>query len=139
MTATVNAFIIAQTQMVGTAFAQFGPAAHLTGFTYFYSSPVGPPLKNWNDVPIMTEATAGQEFQSDIYSYKANTTLKKATSYYSSQANSLGWSCYQATGSGGTGDQSTHDADFSCGSFTIIITSFDNNAGQVLVVINKVP
>jgi hypothetical protein len=96
-------------------------------------------LQNWHDVPIMTDATAGQEFQSDIYSYKADATLQGATTFYSNQVNSLGWSCIQASGSGGTGDQATHDSDFVCSSFTIIVTSFDKEASQVLVVINKAP
>lgn len=138
-TATWVAFVAAQTQMVGTAAAQFGSMAHLSGFSIFYANPVGTPLQSWHDVPIMLEATAGQEFQSDIYSYKATVTLQKATGFYSSQANSLDWSCMQATGTGGIGDQAEHDAEFVCGSFTIVITSFDNDPAHVLVVINKAP
>jgi hypothetical protein len=136
----MNAFIAQQTQMVGTAVIEFGPMAHLSGYMIFYSNPVGTPLESWQDIPIMKEATAGQEFQSDIYSYKAAATLQQASAFYSKQANSLNWSCFpMASGYGGSGSQSTHDATLICGKLTIIMTSYDNNPGQVLVVINKAP
>jgi hypothetical protein len=135
---TATAFIARQTEMVGTAVAQFGPSANLTGFTIFYSNPVGTPLKSWHDVPIMPEATAGQEFQSDIYSYKAATTLSKATQFYNGKVSSLHWSCFPtATGTGGSGSSAEHDSAFMCGSMTIIVVSFDNDTKHVLVVIEK--
>ncbi len=88
----------------------------------------------------MKEATTGQEFQPDIYSYKATATLKQGTNFYKSASNSPHWSCFPtATGSGGTGSQATHSATLLCGSLTIIITSFDNDSDHVLVVVNKAP
>jgi hypothetical protein len=136
--ATYAVFVARQTEMVGTAMAQVGPSAHLSGFLIFYSHPVGTPLSTWHDIPIMSQATAGQEFQSDIYSYTATATLDQANQYYSSKANSLNWSCFPpATGYGGTGSGANHSVTFMCQGFTIIITSFDNDTKQVLVVINK--
>ncbi len=39
LTATISAAIAQQTQMVGTAFAQMGPMAHLFGFLIFLFKP----------------------------------------------------------------------------------------------------
>jgi hypothetical protein len=137
--ATYSAFIARQTQMVGTEVAQLGPSAHLMGFMIFYSNPVGTPVQNWHEVPVMSQATAGQEFQSDIYSYKAAVTLAQAVQFYASASNSQKWNCIQATGKAGSGSGMTHSSTFMCGGFTIIVTSFDNDPKQVLVVINKAP
>lgn len=139
ISSTFSSFIAMQTMMVGTAFAQMGPSAHLSGYLIFYSNPVGTPVQTWHNVPIMTQATAGQEFQSDIYSYKAAATLAQGTQFYSSKQSSLNWSCTIATGYGGSGTNKTHSSTFVCRGFTIIVTSFDNNPKNILVVINKVP
>jgi len=137
-TPTINPALVLLTQMVGTEFAQLGPSAHLIGFLNFYSNPTGTPLESWHDVPIMKEATAGQEFQADIYSYKAATTLQKATSFYASQANAM--HCFPpGSGSAGTGSQANHQATFICGPLTIVVDSFDSDPNQVLVVLNKAP
>lgn len=139
-TETVNPINAVQTQLVGTEFAQIGPAAHLTGFATLYSNPTGTPVESWHGIPIMKEATAGQEFQADIYSYKAAATLQQATAFYSKQSSALNWSCFPpASGSAGTGDLANHQSTFLCGPLNIIIASFDKDPSQVLVVLNKAP
>jgi hypothetical protein len=117
-----------------------GPSAHLIGFLTVYANPTGTPLESWHDIPIMQEATAGQEFQADIYSYKAAATLQQATAFYTKQASTLNWSCFPpASGSSGTGDQANHQSTFLCGPITIAVASFDKDPSQVLVVLNKAP
>ena len=139
-TATVSQLVALQTQIVGTEFALMGPSAHLIGFLNLYSNPAGTPLESWHDIPIMQEATAGQEFQADIYSYKASATLQQATAFYAKQASTLNWSCFPpASGSSGTGDQANHQTTFLCGPITILAASFDKDPSQVLVVLNKAP
>lgn len=139
-TPTVDPVHAQQTQLVGTMFAMMGPSAHLMGFVDLYSNPVGAPLESWHDIPIMKEATAGQEFQADIYSYKATATLKQATDFYTKQSRALNWSCFPpSTGSSGTGNNANHQSTFLCGPITILIASFDRDASQVLVVLNKAP
>jgi hypothetical protein len=125
--------------MVSTAFAQMGFSAHLMGFLIFYSNPVGTPLQTWHDVPIMPQATSGQEFQSDIYSYKAAASLEQGTKFYSDKSKSLNWSCTLVTGYGGTGSGANHSSTFMCNGITVIVTSFDKDSGHILVVINKAP
>lgn len=137
--ATYAAFIANQTEMVGTEAAQLGPMAHMLGYLIFYSNPVGTPLQNWHDIPIMPQATAGQEFQADIYSYKASATFVDATRFYAAKSSSLGWSCVQSTGNSGTGSSANHSTTFLCQGFLLNVTSFDNDPNHVLVVINKAP
>ncbi|HTX79583.1 MAG TPA: hypothetical protein VMC62_07945 [Longilinea sp.] len=101
--------------------------------------PVGDPLKRWHDVPIMPQATAGQEFSANIYSYIAAATLDQAGQYYTGKAASLGLANSPATGYGGSGDQAEHDISFYSYNLTIVITSYDNDTAHVVVVIAKVP
>ncbi len=139
-TETVSSIAALQTQLVATEYALMGPSAHLTGFLNLYSNPTGTPLESWHDIPIMKEATVGQEFQADIYSYKAPVTLQQATAFYAKQASTLNWSCIgPGSGSSGTGDQANHDSTFLCGPISIEIASFDKDPNQVLVVLNKAP
>ena len=56
-------------------------------------NPQGEPVKEWNGVPIMSQATAGQEFpDTNTYSFKATATVKDATDFYNTEMVKLGWS-----------------------------------------------
>src|SRR5215510_15409925 len=39
-----------------------------------YPDPKGAPVSEWNGIPIMSQATAGQEFDSSKYAFKAAVT-----------------------------------------------------------------
>lgn len=54
-------------------------------------NPQGTPVEAWNDIPIMPEATAGQEFDSQTYSFKINVTVQEVQTYYNEQLPGLGW------------------------------------------------
>jgi hypothetical protein len=104
-----------------------------------YFNPVGEPLKSWHDVPVMPQATAGQEFTANIYSYTAKATLAQARQFYSSKAASLGLTNPPATGSAGSGSQALHNTAFVSYGLTMVLSSYDNDTGHVIVVISKVP
>jgi hypothetical protein len=106
-----------------------------------YFNPVGTPSSSWHDVPIMPQATAGQEFKADIYSYKATVTLSMAAAFYDSQAAKLNWSCNygNSTGFAGTGSNAQHSVTKMCAAEIIVMTSFDNDTSHSIVVINKAP
>ena len=56
-------------------------------------NPQGEPVTEWNGIPVMPQATAGQEFaDSNTYSFKADATVKEATDYYDAEMDKLGWS-----------------------------------------------
>jgi hypothetical protein len=57
-----------------------------------YFDPQGTPVQVWNDIPVMPQATAGQEFNATNYSYKTSATVQEAKDFYDSQMNGLGWS-----------------------------------------------
>ena len=61
-----------------------------TDFGNFFN-PQGTPVSEWNGIPIMPQATAGQEFDANNYSFKATATTKEAQDFYNAQLTTLGW------------------------------------------------
>lgn len=57
-------------------------------------NPQGKPVSEWNGIPIMTEATQGQEFSSTNYSFAvpSTTTTKDIQNFYDAKLKDLGWS-----------------------------------------------
>ena len=55
--------------------------------------PQGTPVQEWRGIPIMSQATAGQEFsENNSYSFKAPGTAKEVQDFYNAQLTTLGWS-----------------------------------------------
>ena len=54
-------------------------------------NPQGTPVTEWNGIPIMPQATAGQEFDATTYSFKATATATEAQEFYNAQLTGLGW------------------------------------------------
>ncbi len=61
-----------------------------TDFGNFFN-PQGTPITEWNGIPVMPQATTGQEFDSSTYSFKATATATEAQEFYNAQLTSLGW------------------------------------------------
>lgn len=57
-----------------------------------YFDPQGTPVSEWNGIPIMSQATAGQEFDATNYSFKYAGTAKDAADFYSDALTTAGWS-----------------------------------------------
>lgn len=57
-----------------------------------YFDPQGTPVSEWNGIPIMPQATAGQEFDANNYSFKYAGTVKDAADFYTSNLGAAGWS-----------------------------------------------
>lgn len=58
-----------------------------------YINPTGTPVSDWNGIPIMKEATAGQEFtDTHTYSFKVNAKVEDAQNFYKTELPKLGWS-----------------------------------------------
>jgi hypothetical protein len=61
-----------------------------TDFGNFFN-PQGAPVAEWNGIPIMSQATAGQEFDTNTYSFKVEVTAKEVQDFYNAQLTDLGW------------------------------------------------
>jgi hypothetical protein len=122
-----------------TTQALLGPMADVGDITQYYN-PTGTPLQSWNGIPIMPQATAGQEFKADVYSYKATASLAQASQYYTAKAASIGLPLFPpATGYGGRGSLASHNTTFFSPKLLIDLISLDNDPQHVIVVINKAP
>jgi hypothetical protein len=96
-------------------------------------------MQNWHDVPIMPQATAGQEYKPNLYSYVAKATLDQAEQYYIGKVAALGIVNAPATSYGGSGSQATHSVIFYSYDLTILINSYDNDSSHLTVVISRYP
>ena len=57
-----------------------------------FLNPQGTPVQEWKGVPIMPQATAGQEFsERNTYSFKAPVTTKEVQDFYNQKLTALGW------------------------------------------------
>jgi hypothetical protein len=110
----------------------------LTDISKYYH-PTGTPLKTWREVPILPQATAGQEYPPYVYSYTANATLEEANQFYKPLLASLGITFPAGTGSAGAGAQAVHNISFISPALIIVLTSFDNDPAHAIVVIAKSP
>lgn len=50
------------------------------------------PLAEWNNIPIMKEATAGQQIDTHTYTFKVPSDTGTIASFYTAKLKSLGWS-----------------------------------------------
>ena len=119
------------------------PFMNLGGGLQEYLNPVGQPVQTWNGIPIMPEATAGQEYKpGQVYGFKAAATLAQGVKFYVSKISALGYSLNGGPGSGfgGTGASKMHDSflDFYKGTKILLVslTSFDSDPNTIIVVIS---
>ena len=60
-----------------------------------YFDPEGTPVSVWNEIPIMPQATAGEEFtDTETYSFKVVATVEEARNFYDAQLPPLGWTSF---------------------------------------------
>jgi hypothetical protein len=95
--------------------------------------PQGVPAQEWKGVPIMSQATAGQEFTdngTNIYSFKANATAKEVQDFYKDKMTALGWEQSFSLPGGNEGGFMAFQKDNSF--LTIVITPSE---GSVVVLL----
>ena len=57
-----------------------------------YLNPQGEPVHEWNGVPIMTQATAGEEFSKGTYSYRVSGVSEQdIQAFYNDKLKAAGW------------------------------------------------
>jgi hypothetical protein len=65
--------------------------SELPDFEGFFN-PEGTPVSEWNGIPIMPQATAGEEFaNNNTYSFKVNASVSEAQEFYKTELPKLGW------------------------------------------------
>lgn len=94
-------------------------------------NPQGTPVQEWKGIPIMSQATVGQEFtENNTYSFKANVTAKEVQDFYNEKLTALGWAQTFSFPGGGDAGFMSFQKDNSV--LTITITSSD---GSVVVLL----
>lgn len=63
--------------------------------------PTGEPVAVWNDIPIMPEATAGNEAGGSNYSFRAPVSIEDVQTFYNDQLAALGWTQMMSIPGGG--------------------------------------
>jgi len=57
-----------------------------------FFNPQGAPVSEWNEIPVMPQATAGQEFKgANTYSYKVDASIQQVQDYYKAELEKQGW------------------------------------------------
>lgn len=89
-------------------------------------NPQGEPAAEWNGIPVMPQATAGQEFaDTKTYSFKADATVKDAQDFYNDAMTKAGWSSMISMPGDANGAILVFQKDSNIA--TITITSQDNS------------
>ncbi len=97
-------------------------------------NPQGTPAQTWKEIPIMPQATAGQEFtQSNMYSFKAIATVQDAEKFYTDSLTAAGWK--QPFGTTTQGDTAIMFFQKENTSLTVTIMS---SQGSTLVILTLV-
>jgi len=69
-----------------------------------YLNPTGAPVSDWNGVPIMPQATSGEEFTKSTYSYKTPLMPQAdVESFYDTKLKALGWTSEFSASTGAQG------------------------------------
>ena len=100
-----------------------------------YFDPTGNPVDEWNGIPVMPEATAGEEFSDSTYGFTAPVSSSDVQSFYNQKLEELGWTVsfsLPVTDEGGillyqNGDEI----------LTITITPDQNDSNSVDVILAK--
>lgn len=82
------------------------------------ADPQDEPLSEWNDIPVMPAATAGEE-SAGIYSYKADASVSDALEYYKAEMTARGWTEFFSMPDMGGGSLLSYQKDNSLVTITI--------------------
>lgn len=68
-----------------------GVPTDISGLPGNFFNPTNPPLTEWNGIPVMPEAIAGDE-QQGLYGYTIKVEVKAVLDFYTEKLPALGWS-----------------------------------------------
>jgi len=97
-----------------------------------FFNPQGTPVSEWKGIPIMSQATAGQEFaENSTYSYKVNASINDVQEFYKTELEKLGWKTFFNLPSSDSGTVQVYQKDSSILTITIVETE-----GNVVVMLS---
>jgi hypothetical protein len=128
---TIEAFVTAMPieTLAGTAQAI---ASEMPDFGNMFD-PQGTPVSEWKGIPIMSQATSGQEHDANNYSFKFTGTAKEAQDFYDSEMSNLGWTSLFSMPSSETGAFLSFQKDNQ--SLTITVVTTDDTTVVVLTLV----
>lgn len=100
-----------------------------------YFDPTGTPVDAWNGIPIMPQATVGEEFGDTTYGFTVPASAKDVETFYTQEMEALGWTSsfsLPVTDEGGI-LLFQNESDF----LTISITLDQNDPNSVDVILQK--
>ncbi|MBN1452519.1 MAG: hypothetical protein JW963_16000 [Anaerolineales bacterium] len=100
-----------------------------------YFDPSGTPVDQWNGIPVMPEATVGEEFGESTYSYTVPASATDVQAFYTQKMGELGWTSpfgFQASEEGGILFFQS-ESEF----LTITIVPDQNGSNSVDVILQK--
>lgn len=96
-----------------------------------FMNPTSAPVSEWKGIPVMPQATAGQEdTNSSTYTYKADATVKDAQDFYTTQLKNLGWTSSMNIPGDSNGSIQIYNKDNNILTVTVIETE-----GKILVIL----
>jgi hypothetical protein len=97
-----------------------------------FFDPQGTPVSEWNGIPVMPQAIAGQEFKdASTYSFRVDASVKEVQDYYKAELEKLGWNSSFSMPGNDTVAVETFQKDSSF--LTVTITERD---GSVVVLLS---
>jgi hypothetical protein len=96
-------------------------ASEMPDFSNMFN-PQGEPVSEWKGIPIMPQATAGQEHDANNYSFKFTGATKEAQDFYDGQMSELGWASTLSVPSGSDGAVLVYQKEDKYLTITIVTT-----------------
>jgi hypothetical protein len=104
-------------------------ASEMPDFNSMFN-PQGTPVSEWNGIPVMPQASAGQEADANNYSFKFAGTTKEAVDFYNGEMVKLGWTSLFSVPGNDSGAVLAFQKDSTVLTITIVTT--DANTVVVL-------
>ena len=98
-----------------------------------YFDPTGTPLDQWNDIPVMPQATVGEEFGESTYSYTVPASAPDVQIFYNQKMEELGWTSSFSLPVSEEGGILVYQRDSEFITITIVPDQNDSNSMDVLL------
>ena len=98
-----------------------------------YFDPTGTPVDEWNGIPVMPAATAGEEFSESTYSYTVPSSTTDVQTFYTQKMEELGWTSSFSFPVSGEGGILVFQKENELATITIALDQNDSNSVDVIL------